>query len=774
MTSSLSPKGRTGAAHRMRHPWSKTVLCSLILCSGAVAQSAATPVVPPVAAASEPPGCSATEELLSVAVGGTERGTFIVRVSRDAQDRVSVLLPAAVLRAAEQAYIAQNLSCDGEAFVLLRPEIQVRYDQSAQAVRVSPALNLLGSGSVDLSLPDPTAEAAPEPQVQRSSWGVNAGVQGTASYRQNGASGALPNNSPNSYTGAAYVGVGAAQAGLAGYAGLLARSATATQEASIELRAAGQWTVNPDLVVYGAWNAAPNGNDPAFSPSTFRGVAVAARGGFSRRLPKLVIELPVEADIEVTVNLKRIRAFRAAAGSLTLLNIPLSGSGPSRVVVYITDETGTRQVDAEVPGSARALPPGAYLANAQAGISNGTLSGSAAVQLGLASGWTITGQAAAQGAPSAGNRFSVRASAAYSQARFSVAGGLEAVRATDSAGAVSQAWTANLSAGTNLGAGQLQAFLSLPLNDLSGSVVGGKASYTNRNWLLGASASSGFQPQSWQAGASATYFFGQRGSLTAQADLSPGSSRIGLSASFVPWPELQLAAQVSSSPTGAQISGSAGYQISPAQALRLNVSNEDAALSYTYNREVDVQVTAGLHAAAVQATGALVLTNGTVQLKPALAQRALLIQTGVPNLRLLLAGTVVAVTDGRGEALITDLPLGEVVSIRVDLASLPFGVAVGAEQREAVPPLSGVTTVDWRDNFKAFRFVRFFWSTQEVAAGTDVLINGERVLVDDEGYGLTPRSSVVLQAEIRSNTDARSCRVDIGPSAEQAACTEIR
>lgn len=771
MTSSLSPKGRTGAARPTRSllgraVLSSPVLCSLMLWSGALAQAAAQQSAAP----SEPPACTAPEELLSVTVGGSERGTFIVRVSRDAQDRVSVLLPAAVLRAAEQAYTAHNLSCDGAAFVVLKPEIQVRYDQSAQAVRVSPALNLLGSDSVDFSLPDPAAEAVSEPQTQRSSWGVNAGVQGAASYRQTSATGDLP----SSFTGAAYGGVGAAQGGLAGYVGLLTRSATATQEASTELRATAQWTVNPNLILYGAWNAAPNGNDPAFSSSTFRGVAVAARGGFTRRLPKLVIELPVEADIEVTVNLKRIRAFRAAAGSLTLLNIPLGGSGPSRVVVYITDETGTRQVNAEVPGSSRALPPGAYLANAQAGGSNGTLLGYAAVQLGLASGWTVTGQAAAQGTPSSGNRFSVRASAAYSQARFSVAGGLEAVRATDAAGEVSQAWTASLSAGTNLGAGQLQAFVSLPLNDLSGSVVGGKASYSSRNWLLGASASTGFQPRSWQAGASATYFFGQQGSLTAQADLSARSSRIGLSASFVLRPDLQLAAQVSSGPTGTRISGSAGYQIGPAQALRLNVSDEDAALSYSFNREVDVQVTAGLHAAAVQATGALVLTNGTVQLKPTLAQRALLIQTGIPNLRVLLGGTVVAVTDARGEALITDLPLGEVVSIRVDLASLPFGVAVGAEQREVVPPLSGVTAVDWRDNFKAFRFVRFFWSSQEVAAGTDVVINGERVLVDDEGYGLTPSSSEVVQAEIRSNTDARSCKVEISPRAEQAVCMKTR
>ncbi|ANE43613.1 hypothetical protein SU48_07340 [Deinococcus puniceus] len=730
-----------------------------MLCCGAAAQEASRGL---------PAQCSAPEELLSVAVGGTERGTFIVRVSRDPQDQVSVLLPAAALRPAEQTYILQRLDCDGEAFVMLKPELQVRYDQSNQAVRVSPALNLLGSGSVDLSLPDPAQDTASEPQAQRSSWGINAGAQGNATYRQRDGAGL---DVPNSYTGAGYVGVGAAQGRLAGYAGLLARTGTATQSAATEFRGVAQFTVNPNLVVYGAWNASPNGNDPGFASSAFRGVAVSARGGFTRQLDELVIELPVDAEIEVTVNLKRIRAFRATAGSFTLRNIPLSVSGPSRVVVYITDESGTRQVTTDVPGSLRALPPGAYLASAQAGVSNGTLLGYGAVQLGLTNGWAVSTQAAAQRSPSAETSFSVRASATYTQDRFSFAGALEATRATTSAGQVSQGLTANLNAGTGVGAAQVQGFVILPLHELRGSVVGAKASYSNRNWLVGANGSTGFQPQTWQAGASATYFFGQRGSVSAQADVLPGSYRVGLSASFIPTPNLQVAAQVSTAPTGSQISGSLGYQLSPAQAMRLNVSSSDAALSYAYNREVNVQATVGLRGASAQATGALILTNGTVQLKPALAQKALLVQTGIPNVRLLVGGTVVAVTDARGEALITELPLGEVVSVRVDVASLPFGVALGAEQREIVPPLSGVTVVDWRENFRAFRFVRFFWSEQEVATGTDVLIDGERVLVDDEGYGLTPSSSEVLRGEIRSNTSARRCQVDIQPGDERAVCT---
>jgi outer membrane usher protein len=742
-------------AHDPVRPWAGNVLTRALLCAallngGAAAQQASAVL---------PAECSAPEELLSVAVGGTERGTFVVRVSRGPQDQLSVLLPAAALRPAEQSYISQRIDCDGEAFVQLKPELQVRYDQSAQAVRVSPALNLLGSGSVDLSLPDPAQDTINQPQAQRSSWGINGGAQGNAIYRQtDGGGSALP----NSYAGAGYVGVGAAQGRLAGYAGLLARTAAATPQAAAEFRAVAQLTVNPNLVIYGAWNANPNGNDPGFASSDFRGVAVSARGGFTRQLEELVIELPVEAEIEVTVNLKRIRAFRAAAGSFTLRHIPLSGSGPSRVVVYITDESGTRQVITDVPGSLRALPPGAYLASAQAGISGGTFSGYGAVQLGLTNGWAVSGQASAQRTPSADTSFSVR---------LSFAGAFEATRTLNSAGQVSQGWTANLNAGTSLGTGQVQGFAILPLHALQSSVVGARASYSNRNWLVGASGSSGFQAQTWQAGASATYFLGQRGSVSAQADLLPGRYRIGLSASFVPTPTLQVAAQVSSAPTGSQISGSVGYQLGPAQALRLNVSSDDAALSYAFSREVNVQATVGLHGASAQATGALVLTNGTVQVKPVLAQKALLIQTGIPNVRLLVGGTVVAVTDARGEALITDLPLGEVVSVRVDLASLPFGVALAAEQREVVPPLSGVTVVDWRDNFRAFRFVRFFWSEQEVASGTDVLIGGERVLVDDEGYGLTPSSSEMVKGEMRSNTDARSCRVDILPGQDRAVCT---
>ena len=142
-----------------------------------------------------------------------------------------------------------------------------------------------------------------------------------------------------------------------------------------------------------------------------------------------------------------------------------------------------------------------------------------------------------------------------------------------------------------------------------------------------------------------------------------------------------------------------------------------AALRYRYIRAVESQLDVRTDGSTqVYARGAVNFSGGLVRLQPALAQRALLIRTGVPNLQLLVNGQQQVVTDGAGDALVANLPGGQLVEIAVNLNVLPLTVSVQVERERLMPPLLGLSTLDWRQNFKVSRWVQFSWKAGEPAA----------------------------------------------------------
>lgn len=706
-------------------------------------------------------GCDAPEELLSVVVGRSERGSQIVKLARPEGAPVSALVPESVFRTAEAGFIAGRVDCDGESYVTLAPDVQVRYDAGAQSLVITPVLARLGSRTLDFSTgPQLGSAADPTQPIEPAdpAWGVSYGARANATYTLRGTP-----TGPSSWTGAAYLGVGASLDRASGYVGALVGRAT-NGEASVQPRALVRYAVNPELVVYGAWNASPLVSDPAFAASGFRGVAAAGRGGFSRVLPEFTVELAVEADVEIRLNGKLLRSFRATPGTLRLLNLPLP-SGETTVAIYISDETGTRQIEKKVPGQA-GLPPGAYLYSAQGGWLAGRWLAEASAQVGLPRGWSVLGQGQVTG-----STFGVQARVLYAASPWNLALSGAVSSAKDAADGRTTRYELGAAAARTFGPLALAGTVTLPLNEIRGTIFGLTAQYNTRDWLFSANARTGLQAQTWQLGVAGTYFLDRRGSVTASLQAQSGSWRAGLSVGFSPAPRWQLGGQASYGPDGLDGSARVRFAPDPAQAVELALSRDDLSVNYSLARAVKVQAAVSTQAATAEVTGAATFTGGVLRLQPELAQRAVLVRTGLPNVRLLLNGEAVGLTDARGDLLITRLPLGETAGLRVDLTALPFGIAVQEVERQIVPPLNGVLTVDWRENFRAFRFVQFFWKSGEVAAYGEVTVGGEKVLLDDEGYGLTPTAPAAVSGELRSEDGVRRCPVTILPKAETVTCS---
>ncbi|MHA0036367.1 hypothetical protein ACXXDK_16450 (plasmid) [Deinococcus sp. PESE-38] len=159
-----------------------------------------------------------------------------------------------------------------------------------------------------------------------------------------------------------------------------------------------------------------------------------------------------------------------------------------------------------------------------------------------------------------------------------------------------------------------------------------------------------------------------------------------------------------------------------------------------------------------------------MRLQPALAQRAILIRTGVPNLQLLVNGQQQVLTDGAGDALIANLPGGQLVEIAVNLNVLPLTVSVQVERERLMPPLLGLSTLDWRQNFKVSRWVQFSWEDGKLAAGADFVSSQGTFPLDDEGNSLLPASAGPIAGTLRSQDGQRSCLVRVAAGAEKASC----
>ncbi len=691
----------------------------------------------PAAAAS----CGAPEALLQVSVQGSDRGTQVVRLAATGagEGPVGVLLPPDVLRPGEGALLGERLTCGGDPFVTLAGDVVVRYDAGAQTLSLTLPPARLGSRVADFADLSP----GPPPLYGEAGWAVTFGVRGAAN-----------DGRPEDWTAGAYANVGTARGRLSGSLGAVA--VRGAGDSGVQPRALLRYAVSPELHLYGVWNAAPTAEAPGFGVTDFRGVAVEGRGGPPRVLPDYRLDLPLPADVEVRVNGRRLHSFRAEAGTLTLRNVPLPPGGFA-LRVTLTDETGTRELEERVSAEAVTLPSGTFAYTAQAGwTSRGSLAG-ASGQVGLRGGWTLLGSATLTP-----DRTALSARANLARPGWTLGLGASV------GGTPDEGWQPELSAEASRAVGRLalQGRVALPVGDLQAVTLGLGARYAAPDWEFSVGTRSGLGAGAWQADASVTRRFGGRGSLSLTGGLRPDGWSAGLRTTWTPDPRWTVAA-------GASRDQAANLQVryapTPAHTAEVAASAQAATLNYGYRGPVRAAASVSTSGASAQVEGAVVVSGGRVSLQPDGATRGVLVRTGIRGIPLLVAGEVVGVTDARGDLLITRLPVGPAAIVGVDLGTLPFGIALREGSRELPLPVSGVVTLDWRENFREFRWVQYLWAPGQPAAYGEVSLGGEVVLLDEEGNGLTPVSAGALPGELRGE-DGRRCAVTVGVGEERVSC----
>ncbi|MFC4424666.1 hypothetical protein [Deinococcus navajonensis] len=707
--------------------------------------------------------CDLPEELLGVRVGQVSRGTFVVRVQHEGERVQGALVPPEVLRGGERSYVAGEVTCDGVTYVRLQPELRLTYLQDTQELRIAPAFARLGQREIDLrqALRHPDYPVLP-------SLGVDFGARASAGYDLRGGNEAVSGFPLALGPAQAYVGVGGSRQGLSGYVGVL-YDRDSDQRSAVQLRATAEYAVTPELTLQAGYHAAAGVAQPEFTASEFVGVSARYRRDAVRVAPRIELQLENPSAITVYVNNVRLGQVEAPAGEVSLRNVPLEPQAHNTVVLLIEDETGFHQKTLEVPADV-GLQGGGLSANFSLGRNAGLWVGSAAAQYAVNPGLGVAAQArgSSNGAFSVGAQVRLMGPAG---AGLAGSAGVLVSRAVPVLDERSPPVQTTLSASADLVRGPLNvsAALAVPLTQFSASTLNLRASYNAAPWFVSARLGSALTRDSWLVEAGLTRLINDRSSATLTASAFPEGWRAQLSAQYRFSPKFQVSAGLGAAPGTLSPRVSVAYQPDPTQAMTLNADLGDVTATYALTRGVDLGVQVSTRGAAAQVRGALTSLDGRPQLVSGLSQRGLLVRTGVPGIPVLVNGSAGAVTNARGELLITQVPAGEPVLIRVNPRDLPLGVSIGSVELEVLPSMSGLTVVDWRENFKVSTFVRFYWTAAEVAASADLYLNGERIPLDDDGYGLVPQNAQVRNGDLRGAGDRR-CTVRITPGVQEVTC----
>lgn len=689
-------------------------------------------------------GCDDPALLLDVTVLGSARGGHLVYLRQDGET-LSALLPAAVLRPAETPLIAGTLTCDGEPYVAVGGDVRLRFSEAEQALTVTAAPARLGSRVADFQGLTVTPAPLPgEPGVA-----VAFGAQGAVRDLQTW----------NDWTSAAYLDVAGTWGTVAGTAGLALRQSG--EALTVQPRAVLQYTPGPDVTWFAAWNAQP-GSAPGFGVSDFRGLAVAGRHLPARVLPDVTLELPQVTTVEVRVGDQALRTFEADPGTLTLRRVPLPMSATTLTVV-LTDELGTRELQERIPASSSALPPGAVLYSAQAGWTAGGLGAEGTAEFGLTDTWTLLTAARIS---ETGYGLRTRAARTSPGITFALHAGISGQYGTLPTPEL------GLSAARTLGSWTVQGQLLAPLTDPQDTALNVGARYVAPGWITTLDAGTRLRPDSWQLSGAVTRTFDAQGSVTLAGSADARGYRAALRGTWQLDPHWQVGAGVTHERPGAVALNptvDVRYTPGPEHTLELSASQDLLNLHYDHTGQVLASADVGTGGAAAQVQGAVIVSGGVASLQPGAETRAVLVKTGLPGLRLYVDGQYAGTTDARGTLLLSRLPLGRTVTVSVDVAELPFSVALKEASMRLTPPITGVYTLDWTGNFRSYRWVQYFWTAGTPAAYGKVMIGDDAVLLDDEGNGLTPDSPAARQGTLQGE-DGQTCTVVLAPAADTATC----
>ncbi len=725
--------------------WAATLLCA----------------APPVGAQSASPeavACAAPELLLEVVVGGAPRGAVPVRLGADLAD---TLIPPDVLRAAEAGYAAQTVTCDDVPFVRLSGQVAVTFDQPRQRLLIRPRLDRLQGDTLNLA-----GAAAVVPDGGRPVWGVEYGADVQATYAL------IPAGAPATFAATVNADVGGSGGAWSGSAGALLERSDGSWRA--QPRAQVSVGVTDGVRVGAAWNAQPLEGSPGLSSSDFRGVALGAQGGFTLLDPERRVDLPLEADVRVFLDGREVAARRAGPGVLRLVDIPHPAGAPVTVQVEVTDESGVRVQEWVLEPDPDPLPRGAYLAAVRAGSSRGAWGADVRGEYGLGRGWRV----GASGSAQLGGALSAGARVAYADARGGAQASVQVTSAV-TGGVRSTVTTLGLRGETQVGAARVSAFTVLPLGAWQDTQLGAALNANLDPWTLSVSARTALRRDTWSVEGSVTRTFDTVGSVTLSAAAQPGGWRLGVAGGYRPSPRWDLtggvrAVQVPPAPGSEapavawQAGAGAAFQVDTGNRVTARVSRDDLAVGGSHVGRVLASGEVGLRGASARVQGAVVALPDGPSAQATLGQRAVLLQTGVPGLSILLGGVFVGRTDAAGSVLLSGFTPGETAEVRVDLRDAPFGVQVGTDRRVIVPPQAGLTVLDWRANFRVLRWVQVLGADGTPVGNGRVVWSGGAVLLDDEGFGLFPAQ--VLRGEVRAAGDEALCVLDVVPGAQEVRC----
>jgi hypothetical protein len=725
-----------------------------------------------------------TSQISDTQVSSTEicatPATFVdARVNNSARGGVQILItpagywvPPTLLQSSEAAYGTRTVDCDGATYVLLSSALSVNYSAQELTLEVRPQLSLLPGNDIDLS---PTARSIEAPTLALSA--LSFGVQ------------AALNRSPDP------VGVDAAQAALIDRVAHTARLSTGYQAGNVQVRAeiaeSGNSsslslqanamatydfsdTFNLGAVFYGVRSL---DGQYTLSDSQISGLTLRLGSTSAYRLPRLNVNLLLDADVDVLVGQMLVRSFRARAGVLTLRNIPLTASSGS---VTIRAQTAGQRLEQEFPYTPAdvVLSDHSAALEARAGVRASGAALQATGLYGLSDNLTLAGTVDASTSVQKGE-FSVR----YNAEDLNLGGGLHYDSTAESIFSVQADATYNL---PHWGVG---ASVRLPVSNLERTLLTGRVTYRQRLFEVGLTLTAVPNLGSYASLLSATLRPDSDWTLGAQLGYQsatvgqPQSVHAALTARWTPNDRTILLAEagVLRSDTAPQTYGATvlgSYEVFPGQTVIAGVSTSDggpsASLGYNYARNwlgsVSVSTTGAAQASAdVSAT----LVAGRFYISRDEPGPGVLIHTGLPNLPLVVGGRSV-LTDGSGDALVFLAGTSPQISVRPDLDLIPITVGVREEQRDLSLARHGVVVLDWRDNFEQRQYVHLLWSDGQPTKYASFTVAGQDYVTDDVGYALirklTGPVSVTLSADQEDQNPQRQCQLDLIPTVETQRC----
>ncbi|MPY66166.1 fimbria/pilus outer membrane usher protein [Deinococcus sp. SDU3-2] len=527
-------------------------------------------------------------------------------------------------------------------------------------------------------------------------------------------------------------------------------------------RARLSYAFTPDLLISGHWDTLPSGTSTLLERQEFRGVSVQGQYGMRRVLPAWDLALPLDAEVVVLLNGQEWRRVAARAGVLRIQGAEVDRQGFHALTAIVTDETGVREFTREFSETYTFLPAGSGLYAASVGWQPG--------------GWTVGGQAEFGLSPQMSLVTSLRWQTTQSRAtarlnyaastRWSHSFGVRYQGGTGTTGTFLDLTTRYRTRQWVLGAA-----VQTPLGRPNQTVLALSGAYVTNRWSAFGALQGGLAT-SWSVGGGWAYQATPDLAVTVTGEASPQSWRASVGLTYQLAPTLRAAVAAESAPQA--LSGSLNVTYQPAPGHKVEAEwRQPGPVSAAYSYAGPVQLSLGVSTAGdvtALAQGALTFTGGRLLVSPAMTQRAIVVQTGVPNLPLLINGAAPMTTNSQGELILTDLGTGQSTEISVDLARLPITVGVGTDRVVVVPPLSGVTVFDWRGNFILSRWVLVRWQDGRPAAGARLELNGQSYNTDDEGYAFLPDGPALLSGQLVYGDGTTPCRIDLAPQQTEITC----